>query len=93
MAHLTSFFPNILNNEPLSHVSFELFEVEFPKTAENLCSEYQEGSIILGSMCQGGDFPCPNGTSGKSICGGKFGDENVIQKYRGPAWHLVHGKC
>lgn len=49
-------------------------------------------SIILGFMCQGGDFPCPNGT-GKSIYGEKFDDENFIRKYRGPAWHLVHGKC
>ncbi|VCX10047.1 unnamed protein product [Gulo gulo] len=44
-------------------------------------------------MCQGGNLPCSNGTGGKSICGEKFDDENFICKNRGPAWHLIHGKC
>ncbi|KAK2118793.1 hypothetical protein P7K49_000179 [Saguinus oedipus] len=35
-------------------------------------------------MCQGGDFTCHNGTSGKSIYREKFDDENCILKQTGP---------
>ncbi|DAA16502.1 peptidyl-prolyl cis-trans isomerase A [Bos taurus] len=38
--------------------------------------------IIPGLMCQGGDFACRNGTSGKSIYGEKF-DENFTLKHVG----------
>uniref|UniRef100_A0A9L0SM10 Peptidyl-prolyl cis-trans isomerase n=1 Tax=Equus caballus TaxID=9796 RepID=A0A9L0SM10_HORSE len=67
------FFHFIVNNEPLDSVSFELFEDKIPKTAENFCvlNTGEKGfdykafcfhRIILGSMCQAGDFPCHNGT-------------------------------
>lgn len=36
-------------------------------------------------MCQGSDFTCHNGTSGKSIYREKLDDENFILKHTGPS--------
>ncbi|XP_023370575.1 peptidyl-prolyl cis-trans isomerase A-like [Otolemur garnettii] len=77
----------------MGHVSLELFADKVPKT-ENLCAlstgEKGFGSkgscfhrIILGLVCQGGDFTCHNGPGGKSIYGEKF-DENFILKHTVP---------
>ncbi|KAF8394174.1 hypothetical protein HHK36_020380 [Tetracentron sinense] len=40
--------------------------------------------VIPDVMCQGGDFTAGNGTSGESIYGSKFADENFIKKHTGP---------
>uniref|UniRef100_A0A452FM97 Peptidyl-prolyl cis-trans isomerase n=1 Tax=Capra hircus TaxID=9925 RepID=A0A452FM97_CAPHI len=91
----TVFFDIAVNGKPLGHISFELFADKVPKTAENfhaLCTGEKgfgyKGScfqrIILGFMCQGGDFTRHNGTGGKSIYGEKFDDENFILKHTGP---------
>ncbi|KAJ8749446.1 hypothetical protein K2173_025641 [Erythroxylum novogranatense] len=40
--------------------------------------------IIRGFMAQGGDFSKGNGTGGESIYGGKFADENFVQKHDRP---------
>ena len=64
--------------QPLGHVSFELFADRVPKTAANIhaLSTGEKGvgykishfhRIIPGFMCQGGDLTCHNGTGGKSI--------------------------
>ena len=39
--------------------------------------------VIGGFMAQGGDFTKHNGTGGESIYGGKFADENFINKHTG----------
>ncbi|XP_055242866.2 peptidyl-prolyl cis-trans isomerase A-like [Gorilla gorilla gorilla] len=91
----TVFFDITINSKPLGHVSFKLFADKFPKTAENFpaLSTGEKGfgyksscfhRITPGFMCQGGDFTHYNGTSGKSIYGEKFDDENFILKHTGP---------
>ena len=83
------------NREPMGHIAFELFVDKVPKTAENFCALSTEekgfgykGScfhrIILGFMCQGGDFTCHNGTGSKSNCGEKLDDKSFILKHTGP---------
>ncbi|VCW78778.1 unnamed protein product [Gulo gulo] len=70
-------------------------EVKFPKTTENFhalsteekgfgykCSWFHR--IILGFMCQSGDFTCHNDTGSKSIYGGKLDGENFIMKRKVP---------
>ncbi|XP_034792658.1 peptidyl-prolyl cis-trans isomerase A-like [Pan paniscus] len=98
MVNPTVFFNMAVNNEPLCHVSFELYADKFPKTAENFhaLSTGEKGfgykgfcfyRIIPGFvwfMCQGSDFTHHNGTGGKSIYGEKFDDENFILKHTGP---------
>uniref|UniRef100_F1MNW5 Peptidyl-prolyl cis-trans isomerase n=1 Tax=Bos taurus TaxID=9913 RepID=F1MNW5_BOVIN len=89
------FFDIAVDSKPLGHVSFELFADEVPKTEENFHAQStgEKGfgykvscfhRIVLGLMCQGGDFTCHNGTGGKSIYGKKFYDENFILKHTGP---------
>ncbi|ELR60634.1 hypothetical protein M91_17231, partial [Bos mutus] len=89
------FFDIAVDSKPLGHVSFELFADEVPKTEENFHAQSTgekgfgyKGScfhrIVLGLMCQGGDFTCHSGTGGKSIYGKKFYDENFILKHTGP---------
>ncbi|XP_055209754.2 peptidyl-prolyl cis-trans isomerase A-like [Gorilla gorilla gorilla] len=94
MVNPTMFFNIAINSEPLGHISFELFADKFPKT-ENFraLSTGEKGfgykgscfhRIILGLLCQGGDFTCHNGTGGKSVYKEKFDDENFILKHTGP---------
>nr|XP_037850584.1 peptidyl-prolyl cis-trans isomerase A-like [Chlorocebus sabaeus] len=89
-------FDITIDGKPLGRVSFKLFADKIPKTAENFralsTGEKRFGHkgscfhrIIPGFMCQGGDFTCHNGTGGKSICGEKFDDENLILKHTGSA--------
>ncbi|XP_010329570.2 peptidyl-prolyl cis-trans isomerase A-like [Saimiri boliviensis] len=95
MVNPTMFFDIAIDGEPLSRISFKLFEDKIPKTAENFhaLSTGEKGfgykgscfhRIIPGFMCQGGDFTCHNGAGGKSIYGEKFDDENFILKHTGP---------
>ncbi|XP_057597754.1 peptidyl-prolyl cis-trans isomerase A-like [Hippopotamus amphibius kiboko] len=95
MVNPTVFFDIAINGEPLGCVSFELFADKVPMTAENFhaLSTGEKGfgykgscfhRIILGFMCQGGDFTRHNGTGGKSICGEKF-CENFLLKHTGPS--------
>ncbi|KAI4548423.1 hypothetical protein MG293_000753 [Ovis ammon polii] len=87
MVNPTVFFDIAVDGKPLGRVSFELLADKVPKTAENFraLSTGEKGfgykascfhRIILGFMCQGGDFTRHNGTGGKSIYGEKFDDEN-----------------
>ncbi|KAJ1070485.1 hypothetical protein K5549_003464 [Capra hircus] len=80
MVNPTVFFDVAVDGKPLGRVSFELFADKVPKTAENFraLSTGEKGfgykgscfhRIILGFMCQGGDFTRHNGTGGKSIYG------------------------
>jgi cyclophilin family peptidyl-prolyl cis-trans isomerase len=91
----TMFFDITANDEPLGHVSFELFADQVPKTTENFraLSTEEKGfgykgssfhGIIPGFMCQGGDFTRHNGTGGRSIYREKFEDESFILKHTGP---------
>ncbi|TEA24455.1 hypothetical protein DBR06_SOUSAS41210002, partial [Sousa chinensis] len=89
------FFDIAIQGESLGCISFELFADKVLKTAESFraLSTGKKGfgykgacfhRIILGFMCQGGDFTRHNGTGGKSIYGEKFHDENFILKHMGP---------
>ncbi|XP_076971768.1 peptidyl-prolyl cis-trans isomerase A-like [Tamandua tetradactyla] len=88
------FFHIAVDSEPLGCVSFELFADKVPKTAENFhaVSTGDKGfgykvscfhRLIPGFMCQGDNFTCCNGTSGKAIYGEKFDDETFILKHTG----------
>ncbi|CAD7680815.1 unnamed protein product [Nyctereutes procyonoides] len=84
MVSPTTFFDITVDREPLSCITFELFTDQVPKTAENFPAV---GScfhrIILGLMCQGGDFT-RHDTCGKSTYEEKLADENFILKHMGP---------
>uniref|UniRef100_A0A8C0QV63 Peptidyl-prolyl cis-trans isomerase n=1 Tax=Canis lupus dingo TaxID=286419 RepID=A0A8C0QV63_CANLU len=95
MVNSTVFFDIAVDGEPLGRVSFQPFADKVPKTAENFraLSTGEKGfgykdsffhRIILGFMCQGGDFTRHNSTGGKSIYGEKF-DDNFILKHPGLA--------
>uniref|UniRef100_G1Q1E0 Peptidyl-prolyl cis-trans isomerase n=1 Tax=Myotis lucifugus TaxID=59463 RepID=G1Q1E0_MYOLU len=84
MVNPNVFFNIIIDGKSLGHVSFELFCAL--STGEKGFG-YKVSCfhrIILGFMCQGGDFTHHNGTGGKSIYGEKFDDENFILKHMGP---------
>ena len=102
MVNPTVFFDVAVDGKPLGRVSFELFADKVPKTAENFraLSTGEKGfgykgscfhRIILGFMCQGGDFTRHNGTGGKSIYGKKFDDENFrsIQVLASCPWQML----
>uniref|UniRef100_A0A673TRR2 Peptidyl-prolyl cis-trans isomerase n=1 Tax=Suricata suricatta TaxID=37032 RepID=A0A673TRR2_SURSU len=104
MVNLIMVFNITMSGEPMGGVSFGLLVDKFPKTAENFpaLSTGEKGfgykgsclhRIILGLMCQGGDFTCCNGTGGKSIYGEKFDDENLmILNHTGPGicpWQML----
>ncbi|XP_037685652.1 peptidyl-prolyl cis-trans isomerase A-like [Choloepus didactylus] len=95
MVNPTASLDITVDGKPLGRVAFELFADKVPKTAENFHTlntgekvfgykGYCFHRIIPGFMCQGGDFTCHNGTSGKSIYGERFDDDNFILKHTGP---------
>ncbi|NXL92652.1 RBP2 ligase, partial [Alectura lathami] len=83
------------NDEPLGHVTMELFANIVPRTAENfraLCTG-EKGfgfknttfhRIVSDFVCQGGDITNHDGTGGRSIYGDAFEDENFEVKHTGP---------
>ncbi|XP_039187765.1 E3 SUMO-protein ligase RanBP2 isoform X2 [Crotalus tigris] len=84
-----------VDDEPLGHVTIELFSNVVPRTAENfraLCTGekgfgFQNSRfhrIIPDFVCQGGDITKHDGTGGQSIYGNSFEDENFEIKHTGP---------
>uniref|UniRef100_A0A8C7EX97 peptidylprolyl isomerase n=1 Tax=Neovison vison TaxID=452646 RepID=A0A8C7EX97_NEOVI len=81
------FFDVDIGGERVGRIILELFADIVTKTAENfraLCTG-EKGCpfhrIIKKCMIQGGDFSNQNGTSGESIYGEKFEDENFYYKH------------
>ncbi|NXE91180.1 RBP2 ligase, partial [Menura novaehollandiae] len=89
------YFEVSADNEPLGHITMELFSNIVPRTAENfraLCTG-EKGfgfknsrfhRIVTDFMCQGGDITNHDGTGGQSIYGTAFEDENFEVKHTGP---------
>ncbi|KAJ7319744.1 hypothetical protein JRQ81_019255 [Phrynocephalus forsythii] len=89
------YFEISADDQPLGHVTIELFSNIVPRTAENfraLCTG-EKGfgfrntifhRIIPDFMCQGGDITRQDGTGGRSIYGDSFEDENFEIKHTGP---------
>ncbi|XP_044284139.1 E3 SUMO-protein ligase RanBP2-like isoform X2 [Varanus komodoensis] len=83
------------DDEPLGHITIELFSNIVPRTAENfraLCTGERGFGfrncvfhrIIPDFVCQAGDITRHDGTGGKSIYGDSFEDENFEIKHTGP---------
>nr|XP_009513692.1 PREDICTED: E3 SUMO-protein ligase RanBP2 [Phalacrocorax carbo] len=89
------YFEVSADDEPLGHITMELFSNIVPRTAENfraLCTGekgfgFKNSSfhrIVTGFVCQGGDITNHDGTGGRSIYGTSFEDENFEVKHTGP---------
>nr|XP_006114608.2 ranBP2-like and GRIP domain-containing protein 4 isoform X1 [Pelodiscus sinensis] len=89
------YFEVSADDEPLGHITMELFSNIVPRTAENfraLCTG-EKGfgfknstfhRIVPDFVCQGGDITRQDGTGGQSIYGDVFEDENFEVKHTGP---------
>ncbi|NXI72772.1 RBP2 ligase, partial [Anseranas semipalmata] len=89
------YFEVSADDEPLGHITMELFSDIVPRTAENfraLCTG-EKGfgfkntkfhRIVSDFVCQGGDITNHDGTGGRSIYGDLFEDENFEVKHTGP---------
>ncbi|XP_008944668.1 PREDICTED: E3 SUMO-protein ligase RanBP2 [Merops nubicus] len=89
------YFEVSADNEPLGHITMELFSNIVPRTAENfraLCTG-EKGfgfknstfhRIVTDFVCQGGDITNHDGSGGRSIYGTAFEDENFEVKHTGP---------
>ncbi|NXU84416.1 RBP2 ligase, partial [Xiphorhynchus elegans] len=89
------YFEVSADDEPLGHITMELFSNIVPRTAENfraLCTG-EKGfgfknscfhRIVTDFVCQGGDITNYDGTGGRSIYGAAFEDENFEVKHTGP---------
>ncbi|NXN42530.1 RBP2 ligase, partial [Rhinoptilus africanus] len=89
------YFEVSADDEPLGHITMELFSNIVPRTAENfraLCTG-EKGfgfknsrfhRIVTDFVCQGGDITNHDGTGGLSIYGTAFEDENFEVKHTGP---------
>ncbi|NXL32721.1 RBP2 ligase, partial [Glaucidium brasilianum] len=89
------YFEVSADDEPLGHITMELFSNIVPRTAENfraLCTGekgfgFKNSSfhrIVTDFVCQGGDITNHDGTGGRSIYGAAFEDENFEVKHTGP---------
>ncbi|KAM6439334.1 ranBP2-like and GRIP domain-containing protein 4 isoform 1-T1 [Rhynochetos jubatus] len=89
------YFEVSADDEPLGHITMELFSNIVPRTAENfraLCTGekgfgFKNSSfhrIVTDFVCQGGDITNNDGTGGRSIYGTAFEDENFEVKHTGP---------
>ncbi|NXN28332.1 RBP2 ligase, partial [Nycticryphes semicollaris] len=89
------YFEVSADDEPLGHITMELFSNIVPRTAENfraLCTGekgfgYKNSCfhrIVTDFVCQGGDITNHDGTGGRSIYGAAFEDENFEVKHTGP---------
>ncbi|XP_074847123.1 ranBP2-like and GRIP domain-containing protein 4 [Carettochelys insculpta] len=89
------YFEVSADDEPLGHITMELFSNIVPRTAENfraLCTGERGFGfknsifhrIVPDFVCQGGDITRQDGTGGRSIYGDTFEDENFEVKHTGP---------
>ncbi|NXG59468.1 RBP2 ligase, partial [Hemiprocne comata] len=89
------YFEVSADDEPLGHITMELFSNIVPRTAENfraLCTgergfgfkNSRFHRIVTDFVCQGGDITNHDGTGGRSIYGTAFEDENFEVKHTGP---------